>query len=159
MRGQPCGTMVVMKSQGGRGRVLRFAVTGALLGGAAGGCTGAQDQPRTNTAHVPEPDHVNMAREAEPAPEPDHVNVAPVEPPPDAEPSPDAPPKVMVNPAPQPDPEQIEPVHPNEAMEPDPPAPKPDHVNVRKEPDPPTTKKAPEPKHVNVRKEPDPKLP
>lgn len=125
-----------MKSQGGRGRVLRFAVTGALLGGAGVGCT-SKDPPRTNVAHegdeTPAGDAktVNVAREAEDPPEPT--------------------PDEVVNTAPQPEPEDVEPIHPNEAPEPEP---EPDHVNVAKQPEP-----EPEPKHVNVRKEPDPPKP
>lgn len=113
-----------MKSQAGRGRVLRFTVTGALLGGVGVGCT-SKDPPRTNVAHEVDAKTVNVAREAEDPPEPT--------------------PDEVVNTAPQPEPEDVEPIHPNEAPEPEPdhvngakqPDPEPKHVNVRKEPDPP----------------------
>jgi hypothetical protein len=103
-------------------RVLTFAVTGALLGGAGTGCHHHYRGPYVNpgpderppaSPEDPEPD----AAAPDPAPEPDapepdapdSVNEGPVDEPPAAE----APPRVMVNPVKQPDPapapEELEP--------------------------------------------------
>jgi len=109
-----------MQRQGSGRRVLRFAVSGALVGGAAVGC--ASTKSTTNMAPV---EHTNVGPEVEPhsnvGPEDEpHTNPGPVEPAGAAEPSephvntaPVAgppspgepePPRVMVNPAPQPEP-------------------------------------------------------
>ncbi|MCA9706085.1 MAG: hypothetical protein KDK70_09580 [Myxococcales bacterium] len=113
-----------MADQGSSRRVLRFAVTGALLGGGAM-AAGCKHQHGPNEAPVQEPEpHANPGPQEElhtnPGPEPDtaepetpepetppmpdepHVNVRRVDPPP-AEPSGDRLP-VIANPAPQPDP-------------------------------------------------------
>jgi hypothetical protein len=70
-----------MKRQG-TGRVLTFAVTGALLGGVGiGGCSKHRG-PTVNTEPVEQP-AVNPGptdvTEPEPEPEPDHVNEGPVD--------------------------------------------------------------------------------
>lgn len=108
-----------MNRQGSGNKVLRFAVTGALLGGGATACASSQknnvnvapvEEPQEHTNAGPEEDlHTNPGpeaepAEAEPAEEAPHVNTAPVEGPPDAGAGGNEPPKVMVNPAPQPDP-------------------------------------------------------
>lgn len=123
-----------MKRQGA-GRVLHFAVTGALLGGVGVGC--AKHGPLVNTqpAEEPQPEeplHVNPGPDEDPGagePAPDHVNEGPVD-------EPTTP--VIVNTVPTAEPQ---------------PEPKPTPtINVAKEPEP-----EPEPKHVNVRKVPDAK--
>jgi hypothetical protein len=60
----------MMKGQGRTvSRVLRFAVTGALLGG--GACTNKRKEERTvNEGPVPEPDNVNEGPKLEPDPKP-----------------------------------------------------------------------------------------
>lgn len=132
--------MTVMKRQGS-GRVLTFAVTGALLGG-MGGCSyrppggkfvnpgpSQPPEPSVNpgptdvTEAPPEPEPT----EPEPA-EPEYVNEGPVE-----EPPAEAPPNVMVNTVKQPEP-------------PDPSTLEPGTMNVRKVEEEPGAKRARKPK-------------
>lgn len=122
--------MRIMKRQG-PGRVLTFAVTGALLG-SMGGCAtrppggkyvnpGPTEPPQP--AVNPGPTDVGETpTQPEPA-EPDHVNEGPVdEPPAEQPPSPTAKPPIMVNTVKTPEPE---------------PAPEPPTTNVRKVEEPP----------------------
>jgi hypothetical protein len=72
-----------MKRQG-TGRVLTFAVTGALLGGVGIGGCGKHRGPYVNTRpEQPEPSvnpgPTDVQPEPEPEPEPDHVNEGPVD--------------------------------------------------------------------------------
>jgi outer membrane biosynthesis protein TonB len=125
--------MTVMKRQR-TGRVLHFAVTGALLGGVGIGCnkhrtivnTERADEPPTQPSVNPGPEVVDAPDQTPVEPEPDYVNEGPV----DQPPTDDAPAMNVVK---EPEPE-----------------PEPKHVNVRKQPEP---KPKPKPKHVNVVKE------
>lgn len=88
-----------MKVKGSGRRVLRFAVSGALLGGAAAGCDKDSNPPdNVNVRQVPEPkpepkpDNVNVRKEPEPDTKVPNINVA-------KEPDPDDPP-LKVNPGP-----------------------------------------------------------
>ncbi len=99
-----------MKKQGAA-RVLRFAVTGALLGGGVGiGCAG-KDRPNDDL-------HVNPGPEERPADAPSdvHVNTA-EEAEPDAAPEPAD--NVIVNTVKEPEPGAEEPRSVNTAKEPD----------------------------------------
>jgi hypothetical protein len=81
------------------GRVLTFAVTGALLGGVGiGGCHHKHRGPYTNPGPSLQPPGGTDPDGSQPEPEPeppDHVNEGPVEEPPEATPT---------NPGPQPEP-------------------------------------------------------
>jgi hypothetical protein len=140
-----------MKRQGA-GRVLHFAVTGALLGGAGIGCANPnKNGSYLNTGMVDEPPpddevHANPGPNGDPGadePAPDHVNEGPVEEPPEPvhvntvkEPEPgSSTAKVIVNPAKEPAPEVIEPST-NNVRKVEEPKPTTKHVNVAKEPTP-----------------------
>lgn len=70
------------------GRVLHFAVTGALLGGVGIGCskhrgpivnTEMAGDPPTQPSVEPEPEDVGAPDQTPVEPEPDHVNEGPVD--------------------------------------------------------------------------------
>jgi hypothetical protein len=147
-----------MKIRGSGHRVLRFAVTGALLGGGAASCDGdppdnvdvrkveepPEDRPTNNVVHVedPKPDNVNVRKQPDPPEDPPiKVNPGPEEHGGDAG-SPDdtkdkAPEDVHVNTekVEEPEAEPQKRVNPGPVEEPvdlDPPA----RVNTAREPDP-----------------------